>query len=229
MRPTARYRDDRLVISLEEPLTHESMRRIHTEIELALDYYHYRDIELVVDSPGGELISLEILLGDFARWQTERGLTLRTRVIGEAASAAAFVVALGTFGRRSSALGGRLLLHEPRALIGSDAGRAWRQSDFDGYSAILATARTRLVAVLASHVWQGALGATTGAIDLTTPAGAEVTVGSEEALRDRYDEIIRDESWLTPAQAIGLRLIDRVGTDTSLGEKTPAQSARSTS
>ena len=94
----------RLSADLDWDTCEEALGAVHT----AVDYYGYRQVELQVNSRGGNGQPLRHLLRglDIHR---ERGVCFRTRVVAKASSAGAFLVALG--GERIAGPNARLLFH----------------------------------------------------------------------------------------------------------------------
>lgn len=204
-----RYYTDRLELSLTGPLTREKALRLRDAIELAIEYYFYREVNLILDSPGGEIGALDLFLSELARWRKEHELVLRTRVLGESASAAAFLLCMGTRGKRSaSSAASRILLHEPRALINGAEGRFWTRAEFEHTGRQLQESADRLVDMLAGHVFAGA---SNGSLSLQLPGGEQrVSVRSEGALSCLYRDLMREDRWLSAGEAIGLGLIDTI-------------------
>ena len=88
------HHHDHVVVTFSEELTWSTAIDLVDTVDTAVDAYFYRDVEIVIASPGGRIVALEHVLCALARWRAS-GLHVRTRVISEAASAAAFLFALG--------------------------------------------------------------------------------------------------------------------------------------
>lgn len=113
MSATVHHRPDRAVVALDGALDWDGARALADALEVAVEGYFYRVVELVVTSPGGELRALRFVL-DAMGAHRARGVRLRTRVLSDAQSAAAVLCCLGD--ERIAAPGARLLLHASRAL-----------------------------------------------------------------------------------------------------------------
>ena len=203
------FKTDRLALTLGGPLTREAALRLRQQVELAVDYYCYAQIDLLIDSPGGELQALDTLLAELNRWRNERDIAVRTRVIGEAASAAAFLLALGDVGRRVATPGSRILFHEPRAIVRGDGVAQWTRVDFTRVGALIESASERLLAALVRHVWVSA--GKSAPLSLGLPGEKRRRISTEDSLRRVYERLLRAEVWLEPEEALGLRLVDQIG------------------
>ena len=111
------YRRDRLVVPLDGAITPESAQAFVVAVDERLEMYFYRRLEVVVSSPGGSTAALEHMVRAMARWRAD-AVHVRTRVIVEAASAAAVLASLGD--ERIAEPGARLLYHFSR-IAGADA------------------------------------------------------------------------------------------------------------
>ena len=88
----------------------EAAHELVTTLETVFDHYFYRQVELLVSSPGGDTRALAYYLNAVRNW-SNKGIRFRTRVISTAASAGAFMVT-----RANDAMIGRLV---ERALAGT--------------------------------------------------------------------------------------------------------------
>lgn len=202
-----RYHSDRAVLPLLGPLTAHASAMLRGEIEMAVGYYGYRTIELVLESPGGALTALEKLLDLLTSLRAETGVTIRTRAIGDVASAAAFLTALGCPGQRLIAPSARLLLHEPRVAVAADDGRQLTRRDCGELSRLLGEAADRLLAVLARHVASVTAGGHASAVVVREGA---IGARSESELRDVLARLLEEERWLSASEALSYGLVDRV-------------------
>jgi len=105
-----------------------------------------RDISLYINSPGGDINSL------FAIYDTMQYIKpdLTTICFGQAASAAAVLLAAGTKGKRLALPHSRILLHQPYA------GAEGQVSDIELASREIQRLKTQLEEVLARHTGQSA-------------------------------------------------------------------------
>ena len=85
---------DHAVVAFSGALDWDASRELVDLIQVLVDEYFYTDVEIVVTSDGGSVRAFEHYLARQAEWR-RRGVTLRTRVVSEAASAAAILVSLG--------------------------------------------------------------------------------------------------------------------------------------
>ena len=110
---TCRHEPHRAVVELHGPITWPGAMELVTTVDALIERYSYRHVELVVTSPGGLIAALEHLLRALERWRA-RDVDIDTRVVAEAASAAAVLVALGD--TRIAEPGARMLFHLSRVL-----------------------------------------------------------------------------------------------------------------
>ena len=95
----------------------EAAHELVTTLETVFDEYFYRQVELLVASPGGDTRALAYYLNAVRNWG-RKGVRIRTRVISTAASAGAFMVSLGD--ERVAEPGARLIYHHARAQNAND-------------------------------------------------------------------------------------------------------------
>ena len=105
-----------------------------------------RDISLYINSPGGDINSI------FAIYDTMQYIKpdLTTICFGQAASAAAVLLAAGTKGKRLALPHSRILIHQPYA------GAEGQVSDIELASREIQRLKTQLEEVLARHTGQSA-------------------------------------------------------------------------
>jgi ATP-dependent protease ClpP protease subunit len=203
------YEPDRAVIPITGTITRDTAYRVCSELDVAVSYYRYRRVALVVDSPGGETGALDMIVRQIADYRAGVRLQVETHVAGEAASAAAMIVALGCVPFRTCARGTRLLMHEPRAALHGN-GRMLTHHDLMSMGESLQSQYHATLDLLTTHVWQHI--SMYDQLPITSPHAPDEqrVLCSPDALRHLYAEVFGGERWLTPAEAIGLRLIDRI-------------------
>ena len=108
-----RHETDRAVVEFYGPITWPAVMELVATVDALVERYSYRRVELVLTSPGGLIVALEHVLRALGRWRA-RGIAVDTRVVAEAASAAAVLVALGD--ARTAEPGAKMLLHLSRVL-----------------------------------------------------------------------------------------------------------------
>jgi len=103
-----------------------------------------REIQLYVNSPGGDMTGL------FAIYDTMQYIhcPISTICVGQAASAAAVLLAAGSPGRRLALPNARILIHQPH---GGAQGQA---TDVELAAKEMAFMRTRMTEILAEHTGQ---------------------------------------------------------------------------
>ena len=99
---------DHAVVAFTGELDWDAVRELVETIDLVVDEFFYTVVEVVVSSRGGNTRAFEFYLAQQERWRG-RGLRLRTRILSEAASAAAILVSLGD--ERVAEPGATLSLH----------------------------------------------------------------------------------------------------------------------
>lgn len=142
------YEPDRARILFAAPVTDSSIFWVCDEIETALNYYHYSEIELQINSPGGDLAYLEFYLTRLQEWRKRPNFRLSTLALSQAASAAGIMLCMGDIGCRRAYSGAKILLHDVRVSGESilDKGR------MTAICGALKAADTRLIKMLARHI-----------------------------------------------------------------------------
>lgn len=100
---------------LTGPLTAPMALRLRDEIETALRYYMYRQVQLRIHSPGGELPALAFLADERMEFR-RTGALVNTEAMMQAGSAAAILLSLGEVGSRTVQRCTSLLYHHSRIL-----------------------------------------------------------------------------------------------------------------
>ncbi len=105
-----------------------------------------KDVAMYVNSPGGSSTAL------FAIYDTMRFLRsdVATYCLGQAASAAAVILAAGAWGKRYALPNSRVLLHQPHG------GIEGQSADIEIHAAEIARQRRRVEEILAEHTGQTA-------------------------------------------------------------------------
>jgi len=105
-----------------------------------------KDIQLYVNSPGGDMNAL------FAIYDTMQHVKpdVATTCVGQAASAAAVILAAGVPGKRATLPHARVLIHQPHG------GAQGQSVDIEIWAREVARLRDNMVAVLARHTGQTA-------------------------------------------------------------------------
>jgi len=103
-----------------------------------------KDISIYINSPGGSATSL------FAIYDTMRyiGADVATYCVGQAASAAAVILAAGTRGKRFALPNARILLHQPHG------GMEGQSADLEIHAREFLFQRRRMEEILAEHTGQ---------------------------------------------------------------------------
>ncbi|MGN6522616.1 MAG: ATP-dependent Clp protease proteolytic subunit [Actinomycetes bacterium] len=102
-----------------------------------------RDISIYINSPGGSITALTAIYDTMQFIRPD----IQTICLGQAASAAAVILAAGTKGKRMAVPNSRILIHQP-ALSGGDYGQA---SDIEIQAREVLRLRTMLEEMLSKH------------------------------------------------------------------------------
>ena len=106
------YKVDRAIITIATEITEEPMIALVHQIDRLSAQYFYKTIELRISSPGGTLQALDYYLEAVGRIR-QRDLTIHTRALSQAGSAAAAMLSLGN-GLREAGSSSLLLYHFAR-------------------------------------------------------------------------------------------------------------------
>ena len=129
------YKLDRAIVTVATAITEESMIGLVHEIDRLCADYFYDMIELRISSPGGTVHALDYYLEATQRFR-QKNLTIHTRALTQAGSAAAAMLSLGN-GTREAGSSSLLLYHFVRvasqdpltARVAGELERALRQTD----------------------------------------------------------------------------------------------------
>lgn len=211
-----KYDHDRAIVRLVDPIQNETMFWVCDEVDLALEYYCYRHIELHIDSPGGSVAALEYYLSRLSYWRTIDGFVLETLALTAAASAAAMILALGTIGYRRAYRSAQLLFHDARIRPHQD--ETWTHEELEHHRRALMEADERMITRLAEHVYHGTADDTgslqIGAWKPGQEPGPETsghrTIRSAAELKEVYHTLSDRDMVITPETALALNLVDRI-------------------
>ena len=101
------------VLSYSGSLCRSGVLALEYQFERLFGYYKYERIVLSIESPGGEIDGLEYLLRTMAKWAGE-GRVVAVRSTFQCASAAAFLLAMGEWGKRRVDRATFVLFHSTR-------------------------------------------------------------------------------------------------------------------
>jgi ATP-dependent protease ClpP protease subunit len=212
-----KYDVDEAIVRLKDGVTSESIIWLCDEIDLAIEYYNYRQVDIHLDSPGGEIPALEYFMTRLKVWREVEGLVIRTLALTSAASAAAMILSLGSIGHRRAYPSAELLYHDGRIFSGQ--GRTWTRDALQRHHSALTESDTRLNRALASHVMKGKAGDDgTLALPALEPATADrgdlafrnTVVKSEDELAAIYAELNARDTFISPQTALDMHLIDAI-------------------
>lgn len=145
------YEQDRARLRLYGEINNQSIFSLCDEIQLAVQYYQYRDIDLHIDSPGGAIASLEYYLTQLQMWREQYRVRIHTLALTNVSSAAALMVSLGDVGNRRALKSSRLLYHNARILSSNNA--TWTTRDLDQMSQGLHQIEQNLLQKLVDHIY----------------------------------------------------------------------------
>jgi ATP-dependent protease ClpP protease subunit len=105
-------------LEINTDISEASAIEIEKHLERLFGYYHYEQVMLRINSPGGAVIGLEHILDCVQRWRNA-GRSVQTLAMFRASSAAAMLMSLGEVGSRTAHRNTSLLYHHAR--VGSNA------------------------------------------------------------------------------------------------------------
>ncbi|MET7464720.1 ATP-dependent Clp protease proteolytic subunit [Nonomuraea sp. NPDC005501] len=139
--PYAKLFEDRIIF-LGTPIDDTSANDVMAQLLTLESLDPDRDINLYINSPGGSFTSMAAIYDTMQFVRPE----IQTVCIGEAASAAAVLLAAGTPGKRAALPHARVLLHQPSA----EGGRG-QASDLEIHARELLRMRDQQEEILARH------------------------------------------------------------------------------
>ncbi|GAA3262080.1 ATP-dependent Clp protease proteolytic subunit [Nonomuraea helvata] len=145
--PYSKLFEDRVVFigaPIDDVVANDVMAQLLTLESLDPD----RDISLYINSPGGSFTAMTAIYDTMQFVRPE----IHTVCIGEAASAAAVLLAAGTAGKRAALPHARVLLHEPHTEGGRGQG-----SDLEIHAREILRMRDQQEEILSRHTGRGIL------------------------------------------------------------------------
>jgi len=130
------------IVFLGEPIDDQVANTVVAQLLFLDSVEPGKDVAMYVNSPGGASL--------FAIYDTMRFLRsdVATYCLGQAASAAAVILAAGTHGKRFALPNSRVLLHQPHG------GIEGQSADIEIHAAEIARQRRRVEEILAEHTGQ---------------------------------------------------------------------------
>ncbi|RFO96680.1 hypothetical protein DIC66_11715 [Rhodoferax lacus] len=181
-------------LEINTDISEASAIEIEKHLERLFGYYHYEQVTLKINSPGGAVIGLEHILECVERWRTA-GRSVQTLAMFRAASAAAMLMALGEVGSRTAHRNTSLLYHHAR--VGSNA-YTLTSGVADKLAAVLKVVDQGLVQRLVNHCNQGFGGGLGLAVEGAVRCQMLHTQGLEIAQDLGVSEERRPLKWLKP-------------------------------
>ena len=138
-------------LEINTDISEASAIEIEKHLERLFGYYHYEQVTLKINSPGGAIVGLEHILECVQRWR-DAGRSVQTLAMFRAASAAAMLMSLGEVGSRTAHRNTSLLYHHAR--VGSTA-YTLTSGVADKLAAVLKVVDQGLVQRLVAHCNSG--------------------------------------------------------------------------
>ena len=206
-------------IRLVGEVNNQTVFTLCDEIDLAIDYYQYKIVEIQIDSPGGAIASLDYYLSKLERWK-KKGILISTLGLTSVASAAAMILSLGTIGYRRAYSSSQLLYHNAR--ISKEKFIATKEG-LISESKALELIDNRLQNRLVDHIFDNKINKSNKITsmayldynfldkkfeELTTPI--EATGISKETLKLSYTKLNSFDTFISPNLAKEMFLIDEI-------------------
>ncbi|MBS1681667.1 MAG: ATP-dependent Clp protease proteolytic subunit [Bacteroidetes bacterium] len=218
--PEVKYEKACAVIRLIGEVNNQSIFALCDEIDLAIEYYNYKKIDIQIDSPGGAITSLDYYLSKLHKWQQRYGVIIGTLGLTKIASSAAMILSLGTIGYRRAYQSSQLVYHNSR-IITSKA-EVWTKERLDYTNKSLAETDGRLITRLVKHIHSNKV-IEKGQVKYKRMHGIdfdfenklyrlkqtpEEEVLSEQTLKQEYVKLSNLDTVITPLLAHQMLLID---------------------
>ncbi|MGH8876440.1 MAG: ATP-dependent Clp protease proteolytic subunit [Stackebrandtia sp.] len=144
MNPYNKLFEDRIIF-LGSPVDDTSANDIMSQLLVLEGNDPERDIEMYINSPGGSLTALMAIYDTMQYVRPD----IRTVCMGQAASAAAILLAAGTTGKRLALPNSRIIIHQP-----ATEGTYGQASDMEIQAREIMRMREQMERVLARHTGQ---------------------------------------------------------------------------
>lgn len=148
--PKVFYEKACAIVRLFGEVNNQTIFELCDEIDLAIDYYNYRKIEIQIDSPGGSIQSLDYFITKLEKWRQKEGVIIATLGLTNVASAAAMILALGTVGYRRAYRSSSLLFHNSRVITNGSS--VFTKETLNKANKDLAEIDERLLDRLSNHI-----------------------------------------------------------------------------
>jgi ATP-dependent Clp protease protease subunit len=139
--PYTKLFEDRIIF-LGTPISDEIANAVMAQLLCLQQMDSERDIEIYINSPGGSFTALTAIYDTMRYIKPD----VRTVCLGQAASAAAVILAAGTKGKRLALPNSRILIHQP-----ATEGGYGQSSDIEIQAREILRMRTQLEEMLAKH------------------------------------------------------------------------------
>jgi ATP-dependent protease ClpP protease subunit len=145
------YDGEKATVRVHGYVNNEVIFQLCDEVNLAVDYYNYRRVEIQIDSEAGAVSSLEYYLAWLEKWRKTDKFTIETLALTKAASAGAMILSTGSIGCRRAFKSTRLLYHDAR--IYSSEGEVWTKDKLWVSHRQLESTDERVMQYLVQHVF----------------------------------------------------------------------------
>ncbi len=111
-----KHQNSHAEILLDDKLNSSSAMKLDKILDMAFSYYNYKEVDIKINSPGGESSSMYFLLNIFNKYKAE-GKKIGTTALFPAFSAGAFLLSCGSIEKRKAYKNAKLLYHFARISI----------------------------------------------------------------------------------------------------------------
>ena len=187
------------------------------EIEDAISYYQYDQIELQIESNGGSVDAFKYFLSHLEKWRKEKHIQLSTTVLSSSASAGALMFSMGDIGSRKLMPDAQILFHNSRAMVKSVVtannaerlNQALRSTDNEMFKRFFQHNRLKLKQLYAENGGHVSLSKQTEKV-----IGKVKAANTEEEfikrLFKKYKKLFTHEHYLSASDAVALGLADTI-------------------
>lgn len=144
------YKKNYCIVRLLKDVNSLSIIKLCDEIDILIDYFQYKEIEIHINSPGGSIDSLLFYTNKLAEWR-RNNVVIKTVVLTEASSAAAMILSLGDISNRKAYSTSKLLYHKGR--YHTSSGNVLTSNDLSRMNSSLINVDEKLLNLVTDHIY----------------------------------------------------------------------------
>lgn len=212
-----RFEKNKCIVKFMADVSMESINRLVEDIEDAISYYQYDQIELQIESMGGRIDAFKYFLSCLKKWRQEKNIQFSTTVLSSAASAGALMFSMGDKGCRKLMPDSKVLFHNSRTKVESvvtannadNLNQSLRLADKEMFNNFFTYNQPKLEQIYAEN---GGIVSLSKKTEKLIGKIKESDTEKEfiKKMRKKYKKLFSHEHFLPASDAIALGLADKI-------------------